>query len=288
MSHPTTLLEPSRHEHRAAGAEPASGAAEDWTVPQRWDELTGEDHWVWDTLFARQKALLRDKVVGAFEEGLEVLKLSRSGVPKFEELNVRLGERTGWQVVAVPSLLPDRVFFEHLANRRFPAGNFVRTQKQMDYLEEPDVFHDVFGHVPLLARPTVADFMVELGNVGLEALRIGELERVARLYWYTVEVGLAREDHRIKIYGAGIASSFGETRYSLESSRPHRLKFDLKRVLRTRYRPDNYQKAYFVIDRFEEVLNVVRRDDFAQICAELKGLPDIDPHVADRSELLDS
>jgi len=287
MSHPHTLLEPSRHQHRApAGAEPPFGAAEDWTVPQHWDELTQEDHWVWDTLFARQKTLLHDKVIGAFEEGLELLNLSRPGVPNFDELNAKLGERTGWKVVAVPSLIPDGVFFEHLANRRFPAGNFMRTPKQMDYLEEPDVFHDVFGHVPLLAHPVLAEFMVELGRLGLKALEIGEIERVSRLYWYTIEVGLAREDGRTKIYGAGIASSFGETHYSLESPRPHRLKFDLKRVLRTRYRPDDFQKSYFVIDRFEDLLDMVHANDFAALCAELEGLSDIDPKVADESELL--
>jgi phenylalanine-4-hydroxylase len=287
MSHPTTLLEPSQHQHRApAGAEPPPGAAEDWTVPQHWEELTDEDHWVWDTLFARQKTLLHDKVIHAFEEGLEVLDLSRPGVPNFDELNLRLGERSGWKVVAVPGLIPDTVFFEHLANRRFPAGNFVRTPKQMDYLEEPDVFHDVFGHVPLLAQPAVADFMVELGNLGLKACEIGEIERIARLYWYTVEFGLARENGRTKIYGAGIASSFGETHYSLESPRPHRLKFDLKRVLRTRYRPDDFQKSYFVIDRFEHVLDIVRKNDFSAVCAELEGLSDIDPKVATPDELL--
>ena len=287
MSHPNTLLEPSGHQHRApAGGEPPPGAAMDWTVPQHWDELTDEDHWVWDTLFARQKTLLHDKVISAFEEGLEVLNLSRPGVPNFDELNVNLGKHTGWKVVAVPSLIPDAVFFEHLANRRFPAGNFMRPPKQMDYLEEPDVFHDVFGHLPLLAQPAVADFMAELGNLGLKALKIGEVERIARLYWYTIEVGLAREDGRTKIYGAGIASSFGETHYSLESPRPHRLKFDLKRVLRTRYRPDDFQKSYFVIDRFEDVLNIVRENDFAALCAELEGLSDVDPKTANESELL--
>ena len=287
MSHPNTLLEPSGHQHRApAGVEPPPGAAMDWTVPQHWEELTDEDHWVWDTLFARQKTLLHDKVISAFEEGLEVLNLSRPGVPNFDELNVNLGKHTGWKVVAVPSLIPDAVFFEHLANRRFPAGNFMRPPKQMDYLEEPDVFHDVFGHLPLLAQPAVADFMAELGNLGLKALEIGEVERIARLYWYTIEVGLAREDGRTKIYGAGIASSFGETHYSLESPRPHRLKFDLKRVLRTRYRPDDFQKSYFVIDRFEDVLNIVRENDFAALYAELEGLSDVDPKTAEESELL--
>jgi phenylalanine-4-hydroxylase len=284
MSHPKTLLAPA-HQHRAPeGAEPPPGAAEDWTVPQHWDELTDEDHWVWDTLFARQKTLLHGRAVQEFEEGLDVLNLSRPGIPNFDELNEKLHARTGWTVVAVPGLVPDATFFEHLANRRFPAGNFIRTPKQLDYLEEPDVFHDVFGHVPLLAQPAVADFMTELGHLGLQALDHEAIERVARLYWYTVEFGLAREGSGLKIYGAGIVSSFGETHYSLESAKPHRLKFDLKRVLRTRYRPDDFQKSYFVIDRFEDVLKLVQANDFIKLYEELDSLPDIEPSVAEADE----
>ena len=135
-----------------ASPTPPAGAAADWTVPQRWDELTAEDHWVWDTLFARQQTLLHGRAVEAFEQGLDVLHLSRPGVPNFDELNEKLHGRTGWTVVAVPGLVPDDVFFRHLSERRFPAGNFIRAADQLDYLEEPDVFHDVFGHVPLLAR----------------------------------------------------------------------------------------------------------------------------------------
>ena len=287
MSHPITLLEPA-HSHRAAeGAKLPSGAAADWTVPQHWDELTAEDHWVWDTLFARQKTLLHGRAVRAFEEGLDVLNLSRDGIPDFGELNEKLGERTGWTVVAVPDLIPDQIFYEHLAQRRFPVGNFIRSPKQLDYLGEPDVFHDVFGHVPLLAQPAVADFMAEIGQLGLQALELGAIERVARLYWYTVECGLAREDGSIKIYGAGILSSFGETHYCLESARPHRLTFDLKRVLRTRYRPDEFQKSYFVIDRFEDVLDLVQRHDFPALYDELQALSDIDPSMAGADEQVD-
>ena len=265
---------------------PPPGAGADWTVPQHWDELTDEDHWVWDTLFARQQTLLHGRAVHEFEESLEVLHLSRPGIPNFAELNKKLGERTGWTVVAVPGLVPDDVFFEHLANRRFPAGNFIRKASQLDYLEEPDVFHDVFGHVPLLAQPAVADFMQELGFLGRQALKLGQLHRVARLYWYTVEFGLALEKGKPRIYGAGILSSFGESHYSLENAKPHRLAFDLKRVLRTRYRTDAFQQSYFVIDRFEDALGLIRENDFAALCAELDGLPDIDPRVADQSELL--
>ena len=265
---------------------PPPGAAADWTVPQHWDELTDEDHWVWDTLFTRQQTLLHGRAVHEFEESLEVLHLSRPGIPDFAELNKKLGARTGWTVVAVPGLVPDDVFFEHLANRRFPAGNFIRKANQLDYLEEPDVFHDVFGHVPLLAQPAVADFMQELGFLGRKALKLGQLHRVARLYWYTVEFGLALEQGKPRIYGAGILSSFGESHYSLENAKPHRLAFDLKRVLRTRYRTDAFQQSYFVIDRFEDALRLIRDNDFTALCAELDGLPDIDPRVADQSELL--
>ena len=269
-----------------ASSVPPPGTAADWTVPQHWDELTDEDHWVWDTLFARQKTLLHGRAVREFEESVAVLSLSRPGIPNFAELNEKLGARTGWQVVAVPGLVPDDVFFEHLANRRFPAGNFIRKPSQLDYLEEPDVFHDVFGHVPLLAQPAVADFMQELGFVGRKALELGQLHRVARLYWYTVEFGLALESGLPRIYGAGILSSFGESHYSLENAKPHRLTFDLKRVLRTRYRTDAFQQTYFVIPRFEDALRLIRENDFAALCRELDGLPDIDPWVAQEEELL--
>ena len=279
---------PQQHEKHGALASPIppAGAGADWTVPQNWDALSAEDHWVWDTLFARQQSLLQGRAVTAFEEGLDVLRLSRPGVPNFHELNERLLARTGWTVVAVPGLVPDDVFFQHLSARRFPAGNFIRAADQLDYLEEPDVFHDVFGHVPLLAHPDVADFMEALGRLGLQALELGALHRLARLYWYTVEFGLAREDGDLKIYGAGILSSFGESHYSLVSAKPHRLNFNLKRVLRTNYRTDAFQESYFVIDRFEDVLNLVRENDLAALYAELDRLPDFSPATADAHELL--
>ena len=287
MTHQTSSIEEPAAKHGAlASPTPPPGAAEDWTVPQHWDELTAEDHWVWDTLFARQKTLLHGRAVEAFEQGLEVLHLSRPGVPNFDELSERLHARTGWTVVAVPGLVPDDVFFRHLSQRRFPAGNFIRQAKQLDYLEEPDVFHDVFGHVPLLALPAVADFMQALGHLGLQALDRGALHRLARLYWYTVEFGLAREDGRIKIYGAGILSSFGESHYSLDSAKPHRLGFDLSRVLRTRYRTDAFQQSYFVIDRFEDVLRLVQRNDFGALCDALDAMPDLDPGVLEAEERL--
>jgi phenylalanine-4-hydroxylase len=281
MNQPMTSSEAPAQKHGAlASPTPPPSAAADWTVPQHWEELTSEDHWVWDTLFARQQTLLHGRAVEAFQQSLEVLHLSRPGVPNFDELNDKLHARTGWTVVAVPGLVPDDVFFRHLSERRFPAGNFIRSPKQLDYLEEPDVFHDVFGHVPLLAQRAVADFMQALGELGLQALDKGALHRLARLYWYTVEFGLARENGDLKIYGAGILSSFGESHYSLESAKPHRVDFDLERVLRTRYRTDTFQQGYFVIDRFEDVLDLVRRNDLPALWEKLDALPDLDPGEA--------
>jgi phenylalanine-4-hydroxylase len=256
------------------------GTAADWTIPQRWELFTAEDHRVWDLLFARQQEMLRGRAVHAFEEGLDLLRLSRPGIPELGELNARLSARTGWTVVSVPGLVPDEIFFGHLSRRRFPAGNFIRSAAQLDYLEEPDVFHDVFGHVPLLAQPEVADFMQALGVLGLDALGRGEMHRLARLYWYTVEFGLALEEGRLKIFGAGILSSFGESRFALESPKPHRRPFDLSRVLRTRYRSDAFQKGYFVIDGFEDLLARVSAADLPALYEALGREADLDPGEA--------
>jgi phenylalanine-4-hydroxylase len=253
------------------------GLASDWTIPQRWERFTGEEHRVWDLLFARQQRQLAGRAIAAFGRGLDVLRLSRPGIPDFDELNERLFARTGWTVVSVPGLIPDDIFFEHLSHRRFPAGNFIRSRDRLDYLEEPDVFHDVFGHVPLLADPDAADFMQALGARGLEAIGQGALHRLARLYWYTVEFGLAREQGRLKIYGAGIVSSFGETRFSLESAEPKRHAFDLRRVLRTSYRTDVFQQAYFVIDSFDRLLGELLEADLPALFRELEGEPDLRP-----------
>jgi phenylalanine-4-hydroxylase len=276
-------MEQQSQKHGAlASPTPPPGAAADWTVPQRWEDYSDDDHAVWDLLFDRQQALLRGRAVSAFAEGLDVLHLSRPGVPNLDELNDKLSARTGWTVVAVPGLVPDDVFFRHLSERRFPAGNFIRKRHQLDYLEEPDVFHDVFGHVPLLAQPAVADFMQAMGSLGLRALEQGALHRIARLYWYTVEFGLAREAGELRIYGAGILSSPGESIYSLESGKPARRDFDLAQVLRTRYVTDSFQQGYFVIDSLEDVLKLVERNDFEALYRELAPLPDLDPGAADR------
>lgn len=251
-------------------------AAKDWTIPQNWDAFTPEEHAVWDTLFARQSKQLPGRAAQAFLDGIDVLKLSRPGIPNFEELSDKLMKLTGWQVVAVPGLVPEDVFFEHLANRRFPAGNFIRRTDQLDYLQEPDVFHDVFGHVPLLTSPVFADYMQAYGRGGLRSLEFGAINKLARLYWYTVEFGLIEEADGLRIYGAGIVSSHGESRFALDEPSPNRIGFDLMRVMRTRYRINDFQQNYFVIPSFEHLLDLTLNTDFGPLYRELERLPDID------------
>ncbi|MBA4773280.1 MAG: phenylalanine 4-monooxygenase [Sphingomonas sp.] len=249
---------------------PPEGAGADWTIPQGWDAYTTAEHAIWDTLYARQLALLPGRASAAFLRGLDALRLSEAGIPNFEELSQRLMALTGWQVVAVPGLVPDDVFFDHLANRRFVAGNFIRRADQLDYLEEPDVFHDVFGHVPLLADPVFADYMAAYGRGGLRALDLGGekyLKYLSRLYWYTVEFGLVEEGGALRIYGSGIVSSGAESVFALDDGSPNRIGFDLERVMRTEYRIDDFQQNYFVIPSFDELLRVTVETDFAPVYA---------------------
>ena len=254
---------------------PPEGAAADWTIPQDWSHYSPQEHAVWDRLFARQASLLPGRASEAYLRGLDVLKLSKPGIPDFEELSERLMKLTGWQVVAVPGLVPDAVFFEHMANRRFVAGNFIRRPDQLDYLQEPDVFHDVFGHVPMLADPVFADYLVAYGQGGQRALELGALKHLARLYWYTVEFGLIAEPEGLRIYGSGIVSSFAESRFALDDPSPNRIAFDLKRVMRTEYRIDDFQQNYFVIPSFDELLRVTVETDFAPLYREIMAEPDI-------------
>lgn len=248
----------------------------DWTIPQNWQAYSPEEHAVWNTLFARQVAMLEKRAAPAFLDGLDVLRLSKPGIPDFEELSQRLYRATRWTVVAVPGLVPEEVFFEHLANRRFVAGRFIRTASQIDYLQEPDVFHDIFGHVPLLANPVFADYMQAYGQGGLRAMRYGAIHQLARLYWYTVEFGLIQQSGALKLYGSGIVSSYGESVFALEDASPNRLGFDLKRVMRTKYRIDDYQQCYFVIDSFEDLLRQTLETDFGPLYIDIAGLPEIE------------
>jgi phenylalanine-4-hydroxylase len=255
--------------------EPPSGAAADWTVAQDWPSYTPAEHVIWDRLFERQSKMLPGRASPAFLQGLDVLRLSKPGIPDFDELSERLQALTGWKVVAVPGLVPDEDFFRHLANRTFVAGRFIRTADQIDYLQEPDIFHDVFGHVPLLANPVFADYMQAYGEGGLRSLGMDALHRLARLYWYTVEFGLIREDGDLKLYGAGIVSSYGESKFALDDPSPNRIGLDLKRTMRTRYKIDDYQQTYFVIDSYKDLLRQTLETDFAPLYAELNGLADL-------------
>jgi phenylalanine-4-hydroxylase len=235
----------------------------DFTIDQPLQRYSAVDHAVWKQLYTRQTALLEGRVCDAFLAGVERLNLSAVRVPSFAAINAQLTPATGWEIVAVPGLVPEQVFFGHLSNRRFPVTWWMRRPDQLDYLQEPDCFHDLFGHVPLLINPVFADYMQAYGRAALAADHAGALPLLARLYWYTVEFGLIRNaasPNGVQIYGAGIVSSRSETLYSLESAAPNRLGFDLARVMQTRYRIDTFQKTYFVLDDFAQLFDLARTD----------------------------
>lgn len=249
---------------------PPEGAAADWTIPQDWAAYTPVEHQTWDTLYERQMKILPGRTADVFMKGLDALDLNTGGIPDFAVMNPKLQALTGWTVVCVPGLVPDDVFFDHLANRRFPSGQFIRTPDQLDYLQEPDIFHDVFGHVPMLTDPNFADYMEAYGKGGQRAASLGMLPNLARLYWYTVEFGLMREQGALRIYGAGIVSSATESVFAVEDASPNRIGFDLERVMKTLYRIDDFQQVYFVIDSID-ALKTVTLQDFGPIYDRLQG-----------------
>jgi phenylalanine-4-hydroxylase len=254
--------------------DPPPGAAADWTIAQGWDAYGVAEHSVWITLYERQAALLPGRACDAFLNGLEALDLHRAGIPDFARINEDLNRLTGWTVVAVPGLVPDDVFFDHLANRRFPAGRFIRKPEELDYLQEPDAFHDVFGHVPMLTDPVFADYMQAYGRGGLRALELGRLHNLARLYWYTVEFGLLNTPAGVRLLGAGIVSSHAESIFALDDPSPNRLGFHLERVMRTPYRIDDFQQVYFVVPSLQSLLDATL-SDFTPLYDHLSRAPDI-------------
>ena len=227
---------------------------QDYVVPQCWDGFTDEDHAVWDLLFARQVDLLGSRVVSPFLHGIDLLRLSHPGVPQLAELNAILEPRTGWRTVAVPGLVPDEIFFAMLTERLFPVGNFIRTREQLDYLEAPDCFHDLFGHIPMLAHHDFAEMAQHIGSLGIAAIESGQGTRAARLYWHSVEFGLAREHGELKILGAGLASSFGESHFSLENHGVQRLAFSVERAVHTAYKHDAFQPRYLISQSLEQTV----------------------------------
>ncbi len=259
----------------AYGNPMGSGESTDYTpyiIDQGWGDYTAEEHGTWALLYKRQRELLKDRACPEFLDNLDRLGIDDSQIPDFQRLSATLKELTGWEVVAVPGLIPDLPFFQMLAERKFPAGHFIRKRAQLDYIEEPDVFHDVFGHVPLLAHPVFADYLEAYGKGGLRAHEAGTIKNLARLYWYTVEFGLINTAEGLRIYGAGILSSSGESQFSLHDHSPHRLKFDLKRVMQTNYRVDDYQQSYFVIEGFEQLFQETYQD-FAALYEDIKAHP---------------
>ena len=245
-------------------------------VEQPWDDYRDEDHATWATLYARQRDVLKGRACDEFIAAQDAMGMTPDHIPKFAELNEVLSKATGWTLIGVEGLLPELDFFDHLANRRFPVTWWIRRPDQIDYIEEPDLFHDLFGHVPLLMIPVFADYMEAYGRGGVKAHAIGAdaLQNLTRLYWYTVEFGLIRQKDGLRIYGSGIVSSKGESIHCLESDAPNRIGFDLERIMRTRYRIDTYQKTYFVIDSFEQLMDATR-PDFTPIYGKLATLDSI-------------
>ncbi len=266
-----------------AAARPATGAlrgdysamSADYAVAQDWGRYGAAEHELWRRLYQRQSRLVPSYACAEFNEALSRLDAA-GAIPRFDDISRKLRAATGWEIGPVPGLIPDETFFTHLANRRFPATVWLRRPEEFDYIVEPDVFHDCFGHVPLLFEPAYADHLQEYGKGGLKALKQDALPLLARLYWYTIEFGLLRTAAGPKVYGAGILSSGGEMTYATEDPRPKRPAFALERVMRTDYRIDSYQDTYFVIDGFAQLLRDTA-PDFTPIYSRLKTLPVLRP-----------
>lgn len=251
-----------------------STCAADFSMAQDMGAYTAAEHDLWRRLFHRQSQVAKRYAASAFLSGMQNLEMPADRIPDFEETSKRLRQLTGWEIVAVPGLIPDDAFFRHLANRRFPVTVWIREAHEIDYLVEPDVFHDFFGHVPLLTQPIFADYLQAYGRKGEEAMAMGATKILARLFWYMVEFGLIRENGAIKAYGAGMLSSATETEFSVTSPKPQRLRFDLARVMGTDFKIDAFQETYFVLESYDELFDAMSRD-FAPIYRQLLATPAI-------------
>jgi len=250
-----------------------SEARDDYTCDQHWERYAPDEHALYARLFARQVKQVRGQACEEFIESLPELGAA-DHIPRFGSISDSLRKATGWEVVAVPGLIPEHAFFSLLAHRRFPITVWLRAPAEFDYIVEPDVFHDLYGHVPLLFNPVFADYMQAFGRGGLKAQGLQALEYLARLYWYTVEFGLIATARELRVYGAGVLSSVGETQYALNSPTPQRLAFDLKRVLRTPYKIDDYQSTYFVVESFDQLF-AATAPDFSPLYAEIADQPSL-------------
>ena len=264
-----------------ASARPPRGdytrATADYTCMQNYALYTAADHDTYRRLYERQEALLPGLACDEFIAALPSLGV-KDRIPRFEEINTRLRPATGWEIVAVPGLIPEVPFFTLLANRRFPVTDWIRTPQEYDYIVEPDVFHDLFGHVPLLFNPVFANYVQRYGQGGLKAHQLGACEQLSRLYWYTIEFGLMAQANGLRAYGAGILSSSGELQYAITSREPQRIQLDLRRAMRTRYKIDSYQQTYFVIDSFEQLF-AVTAPDFTPLYAGINALPALEANA---------
>lgn len=249
----------------------------DFSIGQNWQSYDDQEHDRWRRLYHRMDKILPNRACDIFLAAKSDLQISDQHIPDMKVLSKRLCDRTGWQIVPVAGLVPDEIFFEHLANKRFPAAAFIRPEEEFDYLQEPDIFHDIFGHIPMLADPVFADFMQKYGQGGLRAMRHGKLHHLARLYWYSVEFGLIQQADGIRIFGAGILSSPEEAKYALESLAPNKIGFEVRRVMQTDYKIDDFQQTYFVIDDFETLQNACY-EDFGPLYQSLEALPDLPPN----------
>jgi phenylalanine-4-hydroxylase len=236
-----------------------SKAGPDYVVEQDWAKYTPEEHALYRRLFERQSKLVPRYACPEWIEAIAGLDAAGE-IPRFEVVSKQLRSKTGWEIVAVPGLIPDDAFFTHLANRRFPVTVWLRKPEEFDYIVEPDVFHDFFGHVPLLFDRTYADHLYEYGKGGLKAMRLDAVKFLARLYWYTIEFGLMKAGKGVRAYGAGLLSSGGELAYCVDSAKPRRLPFELERIMRTEYIIDRYQETYFVIDSFDQLMRETAPD----------------------------
>ena len=252
---------------------PPEGVADDWSMPQNWEQFSDSDHARWSEFAAKQTKALEGLASDTFIEGVRALELDKMGVPEFERWNERLRSVTGWEVVAVPGVIPNEPFFKMLSERKFPVANFLRQGPSFEYSDEPDMFHDVYGHMPMFIDPTFGEFMSAYGRAGIRAERLGMSDWLGRLYLHTVEFGLIRQGDGLRAYGAGLMSSYAETVHALTSDNPRRLEFDLPRLMRTQWPFDEFQPTYFVIESFDALLEEMETTSLKQVYAQVSDLP---------------
>ena len=270
MQDPHPAPRPANADSELRGDYSAADAA--YVTPQEWEAYTPAMHDRWRRLYARQSALAARHAAAQFNAGLARLAAA-DAIPRFEDANRILGPATGWQLVAVPGFIPEEVFFDHLANRRFPVTRWIREEHELDYIVEPDLFHDFFGHVPMLLDPAIAEFLMRYGQAGRRAKAMNALDMLARIYWYTIEFGLVDEAGQAKVFGAGIASSAGETVFAATDTDVPRLRFDPVRVMRSDYRIDSFQRCYFVLDSLDQLVSDLTTLDFGPIYEAWRDTP---------------